>query len=290
MAKNLSIAILGAGTMGRQLASVFLAEGTAVSLFDRNPRQLDEAGHWISTQANGAGSELRTEASLEAAVSGADLVLEAIHESLEDKRLLFSEVSHLTSDAILASNSSALPAALWAETTVNPGRLINAHFYVRPWERRVVEVMSCGLTTEATMELARQIFESQRFRVFLLKQISIGLLYNRIWAAIKREALAIVDEGIATPSDIDEIYRALDPSPSRGPFERMDTVGLDTVLAIEKFYAELRSSDHSPSLQRLVDEGHLGVKTGRGFFTHVSSDASDRAASESLSHEQRKTP
>lgn len=128
--------------------------------------------------------------------------------------------------------------------------------------------MSSGATTPEAMSCAERLFTGLGFRVFRLRQQSVGLLYNRIWAAIKRECLRIVDEQIAEPAEVDEIYRLLDPQPSRGPFERMDMVGLDTVRDIETFYAAEAGTEVSPTLTALVRAGHLGVKTGRGFYTH----------------------
>lgn len=258
--------------MGRQISYLLADAGATVTLHDRDSATLAAAQEWCAQQWGARETDFTTHLNLGAAVAGAKLVLECIVEDLDAKRALFAQLGVLAPDAVLASNSSAMPASLWADTTPRPERLINAHFYVRPWERRVVELMTCGRTSHEVLTSTAELFESLQIRAFTLRAVSVGLLYNRIWAAIRREALSIVDEGVATPQEVDEIYRALDPAPSRGPFERMDAVGLDISHAIESFYATQRGTTVSPSLTARVRDGHLGAKTGRGFLDHATSE------------------
>lgn len=257
--------------MGRQLAFTFAERGVVVSLYDRNSSTAEAAAEWARQRIGSTRGALIVSRSLAEAVLGADLILETVNEDPDLKRAIFAEVSQLNEEALLASNSSAMPSSRWADTTRNPQRLLNAHFYVRPWERRVVELMSSGPTSSEAMSSAETIFTGLGFHAFRLRAESTGLLYNRIWAAIKRECLSMVDEDIAGPAEIDDIYRLLDPQPSRGPFERMDMVGLDTVRDIEAIYAAEAGTDVSPTLTGLVRDGHLGVKTGRGFYTYAHS-------------------
>ena len=107
---------------------------------------------------------------------------------------------------------------------------------------------------------------------FRVRRESDGFIFNRIWAAIKRECLMVVEEGVATPEDIDEMWRIF-TRPGIPPFELMDRVGLDVVLAIEEHYADVRTGlPEGPRtlLRTYIDEGRLGVKSGRGFYDEPS--------------------
>lgn len=108
------------------------------------------------------------------------------------------------------------------------------------------------------------------FEPFRVQKDSMGYIYNRIWAAIKREALLAASEGVASPAEIDAIFKSVLKTP-KGPFEQMDVVGLDVVLDIEEHYAA-RRDDIPPEprvyLQRFVGKGMLGVKSGRGFYQY----------------------
>lgn len=261
------VLVVGGGTMGRQIAATLALAGTAhVAVFDQSSLQRDDASAWLDEFID--DEEVRGRIQVVPALDGhsdVHLVIEAISEDEAAKRAVLTALLELAPRATIASNSSSLPVARLA---ADPARLVNLHFYVRPWERKVVELMTSGTTAPERLLALRSFMEALGFRVFTLAQPSFGLLYNRIWAAVKRESLAIVDEGIATAEEVDEIYRALEPRPTRGPFERMDAVGLDTILLIERAYAAERGTPISPALEALVDAGSLGAKTGRGFYDH----------------------
>jgi 3-hydroxybutyryl-CoA dehydrogenase len=107
---------------------------------------------------------------------------------------------------------------------------------------------------------------------FRVQRESDGFIFNRIWAAIKRECLMVVEEGVATPEDVDELWRIF-TRPGRPPFRAMDRVGLDVVLAIEEHYADVRAGiPEGPRtlLRRYIDDGRLGEKSGRGFYDEPS--------------------
>jgi 3-hydroxybutyryl-CoA dehydrogenase len=255
--------------MGRQISAVFAASGARVSLVERDDAHRRAAREWI----DGFLSEpaARDRVTLVASLperSDSRLVIEAITEEESVKRAMLAALQVIAPDAVVASNSSSMPVARFVDDVPAPERLVNLHFYVRPWERRVVELMTSGRTTPEHLADVRSVMEALDFRVFELRKPGFGLLYNRIWAAVKREALAIVDEGLADPAEIDAIYRALEPQPSRGPFERMDAVGLDTVQLIESSYAREHGTTTSAVLDDLVRADRLGVKTGQGFYTY----------------------
>jgi 3-hydroxybutyryl-CoA dehydrogenase len=210
--------------------------------------------------------------SLAGAVADAWLVIETVPERLKLKRAVFAELSELAApETILATNSSSYRSRLLADVTRRPERLLNAHFYGRPWRRPAVELMSCGMTDPACLDRLAAFFRSCGLAPFLARAESTGLIFNRIWRAVKRESLRVVEEGIATPEEVDRLWEIVMGTERMGPFARMDRVGLDVVLDIERTYwSESGDPDDRPPrlLEALVEQGHLGMKTGQGFYRY----------------------
>lgn len=286
-----NITVVGAGTMGWQIALMFAIRGNQVKLLDasstvahqsadvirRTVRELVEESLLPAGSVENLGG-LAVSDSLERAVSDCDMVIECVPEDVEIKRALFAEISEYSPTAILATNSSSLGSSVLADSVTNPGRLMNAHFYRMPWLRPVVEVMSCGSTSDEAMARGRELLEGSGFRVFALSKESRGFIYNRIWRAIKRESLEIVADGVATVEEVDEIWEMISPRPPLGPFKRMDGVGLDTTLAIEKNYVDGIDDPVIELLSGLLEQGRLGVKSGRGFYDYTAPSAGSSAA------------
>jgi 3-hydroxybutyryl-CoA dehydrogenase len=133
-----------------------------------------------------------------------------------------------------------------------------------------VEVMSCGKTAPEVIETLMQVLPRFGLDPYHVKVESTGFIFNRIWAAIKRESLAVVSEGVSTPADIDAIYRNVFGT-TFGPFQLMDQVGLDVVLDIEENYATERPGiPQGPRrvLRDYIAQGRLGKKSGRGFYDY----------------------
>jgi 3-hydroxybutyryl-CoA dehydrogenase len=280
-----SIAVLGAGTLGWQIALTFAVRGVPVRLQDVAPAALERGLALLRAEliAQESAGELPNRAStafqlvtacdtLAAALDGAWLVIEAIPEWLELKRTFFAELSALAGpEVILASNSSSYKSRAFADVTDHPERLLNAHFYSRPWRRPAVELMTCGATDPAVIERVRAFLAGCGLRPFICRGESTGFLFNRIWHAVKQESLRVVAEGHATPAEIDELWQIVMGSDPDGPFARMDRVGLDVVLDIERHYAaeSALARDEPPAfLAEMVERGDLGVKTGRGFYRY----------------------
>lgn len=269
------VAVLGAGTLGRRVALMFAAGGADVRITDASAEQAGAAVRFVREQvgdvARGLGAqpgEVQASPDLAAAVDGAWLVVEAVPERLDLKIEVFGELDRLAPpDALLASNSSSYRTSEMLERVTRPERVLNLHFYMPP-RTRAVEVMSCGQTDPAAIALVLERAPRYGLVPFEVRAQSTGFIYNRIWAAIKREALAVAAEGVATPEEIDEIFR-LTLGIQRGPFRMMDAVGLDVVLDIEEHYAAERP--HLPEgpralLRTYVERGDLGAKSGRGFY------------------------
>ncbi|MFB9908556.1 3-hydroxyacyl-CoA dehydrogenase family protein [Allokutzneria oryzae] len=262
------IAVVGAGTLGRRLALMFASGGAEVRITDPVPGQIAEAVEFVSGHAAHAPGRVVAADSVKAAVDGAWLVVEAVPERLELKKWVFAELDRLTgSEVVLASNSSSFPTSRLIDGLAFPERVLNTHFYLPPLIN-AVEVMSSGRTSRAVMDKVLGALPEFGFTPLEVRAESTGFIYNRIWAAVKREALAVVAEGVATPEEVDLIYRLV-VGVSSGPFRVMDQVGLDVVLDIENQYAAERDGlPEGPRglLREYVGRGHLGVKSGRGFY------------------------
>ena len=274
------VAIAGAGTLGRRIATVFAAGGSDVRLFDTSAEQLEAGRDHVEQQVAAVQDALDVRPSrtgrvevageLPAAVDGAWLVIESVPERVELKIDVFGELDRVAArDAILATNSSSLPSRLVIDKVEHRERVLNMH-YQQPPELNAVELMSCGQTDPDVIDALMGKLPDYGLAPFRVRRESDGFIFNRIWAAIKRECLMVVEEGVAGPEDVDAMW-GIFTRPGIAPFELMDRVGLDVVLAIEEHYAEVRTGiPDGPRtlLRQYVDEGRLGVKSGRGFYEH----------------------
>ena len=157
----------------------------------------------------------------------------------------------------------------YADSVKNPARLLNTHFLMPP-AITPVELMSCGQTDPAVIQLLVDVLPGYGLTPYVVQRESMGFIFNRIWAAIKRETLAVVAEGVASAEVVDAIYNQATGS-QPGPFRLMDAVGLDVVLSIEENYAQHRPGlPEGPRilLKKMIAEGRLGVKSGQGFYDY----------------------
>jgi 3-hydroxybutyryl-CoA dehydrogenase len=278
-----SVAMIGAGTMGWQISARAASAGYPVALYDADPtapaRAIErmraelpaaiDAGQWPSTLDETIG-RIRIVDSLAAAVDGADLVIEAVREEINVKRALFAELDRLAPTAILATNSSSYPSAELVPAVTRPRRLLNTHFFRPIWTRTMLEIMSCGATAPAVIAEVERFGRSLDLVTAIVHGQSKGFIINRVWRAIKRECLRVVDEGHASHEDVDRLFM-LFFGLETGPFGDMDQIGLDVISDIENSYIAVSSDPTdrgSPTLRRLVEAGHLGTKTGSGFYDY----------------------
>jgi 3-hydroxybutyryl-CoA dehydrogenase len=200
------------------------------------------------------------------------MVIEAVPESLDIKTEVFGVLDRLAEpDAILCSNSSSIPTSQMIGKVEHPERVLNTH-YQQPPELNAVELMSCGKTDDEVIEALMEKIPHYGLVPFWVRRESDGFIFNRIWAAIKRECLMVVEEGVAPPEDVDAMWEIFTRA-GVPPFRLMDRVGLDVVLAIEERYAAVR--DGIPAgprklLREYTNQGRLGVKSGRGFYDYPS--------------------
>lgn len=287
-----NVAVIGAGTMGRQIAALIATSGRHVALWDAMPEMLAAAPERIRSETETLPAlpryahhqftvappadiaamvgRISVAESLAEALEGADLVIEAVREDLETKRALFAEMSQLAPDAILATNSSSIPSGLIAPAATDPGRVLNTHFFAPIWSRPMLEIMSCGETRPEVIDRVQQFGRSLGLVVAVVNGESKGFIINRVWRAVKREALRVVDEGHAEPADVDRLWMLFFGTPF-GPFGIMDMVGLDVVADIETSYQVVATDPAdrpSAVLHEKVKAGELGEKSGHGFYRH----------------------
>jgi 3-hydroxybutyryl-CoA dehydrogenase len=279
-----AIAIDGAGTLGLRIASVYAAGGSDVRIFDLSAHQREAARDYVNEQIDQVRATLGLDASrtgqvtvyddLGEAVRGAWMVIEAVPEKVELKQEVFGQLDELAdADAILASNSSSIPTSQMIGKVAHPERVLNTH-YQQPPELNSVELMSCGETADGVIEALMAKLPQYGLVPFHVRRESDGFIFNRVWAAIKRECLMVVEEGVASPEDVDGMWKIF-TAPGIPPFRLMDRVGLDVVLNIEQHYADVRPGlPEAPRklLRELIDEGRLGVKSGRGFYEYPDAE------------------
>ena len=286
------IAVIGAGLMGHGITLEFAAHGYDVALQDRDQSALEQARGAIAEglarlieieritidDALAAPARIRPGTDLHAAVADADLVIEAVSEDLDLKRALFRDLDDWAPPhTILASNSSSFMPSLLAAATTRPDRVLVAHYFNPPHLLPLVELVRGEQTSDATIETMHALYRSIGKRPAVVQQEAPGFVGNRLQMALLREALAIVDAGIATPEDVDTIIKS---SFGRrlavaGVFEVFEAAGWDLTLAVasQLFPAIDRSPEPPQSLREKVARGELGLKSGQGFYEWTPEEA-----------------
>jgi 3-hydroxybutyryl-CoA dehydrogenase len=276
--QNRPVAVIGAGTLGRRIALMFASRGGTVRISAPRAEQRAAAVHYVTEtlpkvlkdRGFGELGGATSAGSLEEALDDAWLVVESVPEKLEIKIAAWDQIDQAApSDTIFATNSSSYPSRLMAGRVRDKTRLCNMHFYMPP-ESNAVDLMSDGETDRGLLDTLLAVLPEFGVYPFEARRECTGFIFNRIWAAIKRESLAVVAEGVARPEDVDGMFK-VNLSVSAGPFQMMDLVGLDVALDIENHYVE--EFPHLPKnardlLQTYVDAGKLGVKTGEGFYKY----------------------
>ncbi len=274
----LSLAIIGAGLMGRNLARVGVTAGASVTLYDANADVLRDAVRSL----NDLPATVRTTSTLAEALAGAEFVTEAIVENIAVKQALFAEMSRLSPRAILASNTSVLPITQIAAQAAAPERVIGTHWWNPPHLIPVVEVIRAHHTSDDVMDQTCRILESLGKQPVRVEKDVPGFVGNRLQHALWREAIALVADGVCDAETVDLMARntlGLRLG-AMGPIENADYVGLDLTLAIhDAVLPSLNRDPHpSPLLQRLAGENRLGAKTGQGFLVWPEGARAEAAA------------
>ena len=278
-----TVSIIGAGFMGAQIGLQCASSGRTVWLVDISKEALKQA-----QQSQVKELEVRLEkqqitidekeailkrlhftGDMEEGTQQADLVIEAVAERLDIKREVFAHLDKICpGHTILATNSSSIRISRIEDATRRPDRVLNLHFYPPVWQIPMVELMRGTATTDETMERVEGFARSAGLIPLPVNRESTGFIFNRVWRAIKKECLRIVDDNVASCEDIDRAWMIFTGMPI-GPFGMMDNIGLDVVRDIEMvYYGESgNESDKPPEvLLGKIARGELGVKTGKGFY------------------------
>ena len=277
------IAVIGSGTMGRGIAQSAAAAGYDVALHDVSAELMERARAGIAADldravAKGKGtldekdatlSRIGLEPSLEGAAGSADLVLEAVPEILDLKRSLFARLDAAAAEhAVLATNTSSLPVGRIAEAAARPERVVGMHFFNPVPLMPLLEVVRAARTGDGAVETAVEVGRRMGKEPIVVRD-SPGFATSRLGVLLGLEAMRMLEEGVASAEDIDRAM-TLGYRHPMGPLRLTDLVGLDVRLAIaEHLHRELRSEAFRPPeiLRRMVSEGRLGKKSGRGFYT-----------------------
>jgi 3-hydroxybutyryl-CoA dehydrogenase len=277
------VTVLGAGTMGHGIAHAAVAAGYDTVLYDVDDAAVDkgrraidgviakgvELGKVTTADADAMRARLRTTASLQQAVDGADLVIEAAPERIDLKLKLMVDVDRFAPEgAIIATNTSALSITEMAGVVANPGRVAGMHFFNPVHRMKLVEIVRALETTPATLETIDDVARRMGKETVLVRE-SPGFITTRVNASIGNEAFYMLMEGVASARDIDKALK-LGLNHPMGPFELVDLVGLDTRLSILEYLHRSMGEKYRPCplLAQYVKAGRLGRKVGRGVYDY----------------------
>lgn len=278
------VAVLGAGTMGHGIAELAALAACNVVLCDISEELLAKALHAIKINLNALErlGDLKENSSTimqrikgvtsisEAAVS-ADLVIECLPEILELKQKIFKELDEICNpDVILATNTSGLSPTAIARDLEHPERVVVAHFWNPPQLMPLVEVVPGDKTSKETVDKTMAWIKALGKEPVRMKRECPGFIGNRLQFALLREALYIVEQGYADAEEVDKAitYGQGRRLPVTGPFCSADMGGLDIFHNISSYlFADLsKASESSRLMEKLVAEGNLGLKSGKGFY------------------------
>ncbi|MCR8579217.1 3-hydroxyacyl-CoA dehydrogenase family protein [Streptomyces sp. Isolate_219] len=282
MAKKL--AVIGAGLMGSGIAQVSAQAGWDVVLRDVTDEALARGkggieasyekfvakGKLAASDAEQALARITTTTDLEAAAD-ADIVVEAVFERIEIKREIFQTLDKLVKEeAVLASNTSAIPITKIAAATSRPERVVGAHFFSPVPMMQLCELVRGYKTSDETLATARQFAESVGKTCVVVNRDVAGFVTTRLISALVVEAAKLYESGVASAEDIDTACK-LGFGHAMGPLATADLTGVDILLhATDNIYTESQDEKFAPPeiMRRMVDAGDIGRKSGQGFYEH----------------------
>ncbi|MGL4611199.1 MAG: 3-hydroxyacyl-CoA dehydrogenase family protein [Trueperaceae bacterium] len=271
-----TVAVLGAGVMGKRITCALLQAGIKTRLFDVRKNfevttkpQLIAAleSHYKDMSIPKALEPLTFAVTLAEAVQGADLVIETIPENVDLKRQILQDISSfVTPETIVVTNTSSIVGSRLADAYIYPAMFLNFNF--GGYETRKVEIMGHPGTQGFAIDAVERFISELGLVPLRVQREIMGYAGNRVWRAIKKEVLFLIQNGYATPEDIDRGWM-LEWGTPMGPCGIMDEVGLDVIRDIENvYYAASGKADDAPPafLEAMIQQGKLGQKSGEGFY------------------------
>lgn len=278
------LAVIGAGLMGAGIAQVAAAADYSVTLIDTGEDALARASAGIESSYNkfaekgrmtadevaGALGRITTTTDLHAA-DESDIIVEAVYESLEVKQAIFTQLDAIAKpDAVLATNTSAIPITTIAAVTSRPESVVGTHFFSPVPLMRLCELVRGYKTSDDTLARAREFAENLGKTVIVVERDVAGFVTTRLISALAMEAAALVESGVASAEDVD-IACQLGFGHAMGPLRTADLTGVDILTnASSNIYADTQDEKFAPPelLRRMVAAGDLGRKSGRGFYSY----------------------
>lgn len=272
-----AIAVIGGGLMGHGIAQVFACAGFDIRLFDHDPQVRAHVRDRIRANLGALGLDrstaelVRPVAGMAEAVADAAIIFESVREDLATKQAVFAAIEAAAPhDAILATNTSVIPIGEVTRGLARPQRALGTHWWNPPYLVPLVEVVAADATAPATIAATIDLLASVGKLPVHVRRDLPGFIGNRLQHALWREAIALVEQGVCDARTIDLVVKnSFGPRLGLlGPMENADLVGLDLALAVHRYlFPHLaRGTTPSPYLERLVEEGHLGMKSGQGLL------------------------
>ena len=280
----LRIAVIGGGTMGSGIAYVTALAGLPTGLYDVFPEQLAkgkayhrklltrsvEKGRLTQADADAAGARIVYTGDLAQALTGADLVIEAAPERIELKKDLFRQIEeHVSDEAILGSNTSSLPITEIATAVEKRDRVIGIHCFIPAPVMKLIDIIQAMETSEATVQAVVEFAQKVGKEPVVVKDFP-GFVTTRVGLMLVSEAIFVLQEGVAERDALDKAMK-LGYNLPMGPLALGDLIGLDIVLhVLDGLYANYKDGRYRAPilLRKMVQAGHLGRKTGKGFYEY----------------------
>lgn len=298
-----NVTIFGTGMMGSGLAQVFASDenvkvtistrsvtnSKAIENIKTNLKPFIDKGIYTEKYVKGLLNRVELTDSREAATKDADFIIECVPEDMKIKQDLFADLEkYCREDTIFATNTSVMSITEIAKKSRKKGRIVGAHFWNPPYLIPLVEVVKGDETSDETMTSTMELLKRVGKKPIWVNKDVPGFVANRLQHALWREAISIVERGIADAKTVDEALK-FGPGlrlPHLAPMENADMVGLDLTFSIHSYILKYLEDSHEPSplLKEKYEKGDLGFKTGKGFqsWTLEQAAASKRALSEYL--------